>query len=423
MPSTRRVFMTGATGFVGRAVIQALRSECYAVRCLARRGSERELRGREAFDRVEGNVLARETLERGMAGCDAVIHLVGIIRGQPATLSTFERIHTQGTVNVLDSAAATGVRRYLHMSALGSRPNARSRYHKTKWAAEEAVRSSPIAWTIFRPSIIYGRGDEFVNMLAWMIQRYRGVVPVIGGGLQRLQPVAREHVAASFARAPARPGHAHGDGGGRGAGGTRGRRRPGRPRPGGTPPRPAGAGRRQRGRPPRVHRARPRVSHTPRARSHRRARSRAAAPPALRASVRRRRATADERAGRAGAHAAGLLAALRRRSRPLSGRARRRAGDRRGIRQRGPRPARPPLRPLSGATRRAPTDSRRPPAPGASGRSLPAARRGRRPAGHLPRRAPGAAAGCRRRSSCPPGPSWPGDPSAAVGPRYGPRPT
>src|SRR5438132_118297 len=80
---------------------------------------------------------------------------------------------------------------------------ARSRYHKTKWAAEEAVRSSPIAWTIFRPSIIYGRGDEFVNMLAWMIQRYRGVVPVIGGGLQRLQPVAREHVAASFARAVA----------------------------------------------------------------------------------------------------------------------------------------------------------------------------------------------------------------------------
>jgi NADH dehydrogenase len=203
MPSTRRVFMTGGTGFVGRAVIQALRAEGYAVRCLVRRGSERELRGLEAIERVEGNVLARETLERGMAGCDAVIHLVGIIREQPATLSTFERIHTQGTVNVLDSAAATGVRRYLHMSALGSRPNARSRYHKTKWAAEEAVRSSPIAWTIFRPSIIYGRGDEFVNMLAWMIQRYRGVVPVIGGGLQRLQPVAREHVAAGFARAVA----------------------------------------------------------------------------------------------------------------------------------------------------------------------------------------------------------------------------
>src|SRR5258705_8088283 len=70
MPSTRRVFMTGATGFVGRAVIQALRAEGYGVRCLVRRGSEHDLRGLEAIERVEGNVLARETLERGMAGCD-----------------------------------------------------------------------------------------------------------------------------------------------------------------------------------------------------------------------------------------------------------------------------------------------------------------------------------------------------------------
>lgn len=203
MPSTRRVFMTGATGFVGRAVIQALRAEGYAVRCLVRRGSELDLRGLEAIERVEGNVLARETLERGMAGCDTVVHLVGIIREQAATLSTFERIHTQGTLNVLETAATTGARRYLHMSALGSRANARSRYHQTKWAAEEAVRASPVPWTIFRPSIIYGRGDEFVSMLAGLIQRYHGIAPVIGSGLQRLQPVPREHVAAGFARAVA----------------------------------------------------------------------------------------------------------------------------------------------------------------------------------------------------------------------------
>ena len=137
-----------------------------------------------------------------MAGCDTVIHLVGIIREQPATLSTFERIHTQGTLNVLDAAVATGVRRYVHMSSLGSRSNARSRYHKSKWAAEEAVRATPIPWTIFRPSIIYGRGDQFVSLLAHMVQRYP-MVPVIGNGLQRLQPVPLEHVAAGFARAVA----------------------------------------------------------------------------------------------------------------------------------------------------------------------------------------------------------------------------
>src|SRR5262249_49501482 len=86
-------------------------------------------------------------------------------------------------------------------SALGSRAGARARYHQTKWAAEEAVRACPIPWTIFRPSIIYGRGDEFVSMLADLIRRYHGVVPVIGGGQQRLQPVPREEVAAGFARA------------------------------------------------------------------------------------------------------------------------------------------------------------------------------------------------------------------------------
>jgi uncharacterized protein YbjT (DUF2867 family) len=200
MVGTRRIFVTGATGFVGRAVIHALRAEGYGVRCLVRRGSEGDLRGQEAIERVEGDVLARETLGRGMAGCDTVIHLVGIIREQPAIHATFERVHVQGTVNVLECAAATGVRRYLHMSALGTRADARSRYHRTKWAAEEAVRSSPIPWTIFRPSIIYGRRDEFVNMLAWMIRRYP-VTPVIGNGMQRLQPIPVEQVAVGFARA------------------------------------------------------------------------------------------------------------------------------------------------------------------------------------------------------------------------------
>jgi NADH dehydrogenase len=86
------------------------------------------------------------------------------------------------------------------MSALGTRPRARARYHRTKWAAEEAVRASGLRWTIFRPSIIYGRGDEFVTMLAYFVRRYP-VMPVIGSGRQRLQPVPVEHVAEGFARA------------------------------------------------------------------------------------------------------------------------------------------------------------------------------------------------------------------------------
>jgi uncharacterized protein YbjT (DUF2867 family) len=199
-PSMRRVFVTGGTGFVGRAVIHALRAEGCAVRCLVRRGSERDLRGLGAIERLEGDVMSRQSLDHAMDGCDAVIHLVGIIREHPAIGVTFERVHTQGTINVLEAAAAVGARRYVHMSALGTRSGARSRYHQTKWAAEEAVRASPVPWTIFRPSIIYGRGDGFVSVLARMLQRLP-VIPIIGAGRQRLQPVPVAHVAQGFVRA------------------------------------------------------------------------------------------------------------------------------------------------------------------------------------------------------------------------------
>ena len=90
------------------------------------------------------------------------------------------------------------------MSALGASATARSRYHQTKWLAEEAVRASALPWTIFRPSIIYGKGDGFVSMLAGMVGRLP-VVPVIGEGRQKLQPIAVEQVADGFQRALSRP--------------------------------------------------------------------------------------------------------------------------------------------------------------------------------------------------------------------------
>ena len=198
------MFVTGATGFVGRAVIHALRADGLKVRCLVRRGSEHDLRGQEAIERVEGDVLVRQSLDEGMRGCEAVVHLVGIIREHPGRGITFEHLHVDGTLNVLAAVTAAGIRRYLHMSALGTSATALSRYHQTKWLAEEAVRASALSWTIFRPSIIYGKGDGFVSMLGRMVRRLP-VVPVIGEGRQKVQPVPVEQVAEGFRRALARP--------------------------------------------------------------------------------------------------------------------------------------------------------------------------------------------------------------------------
>lgn len=196
----QRIFITGATGFVGRSVVRALLTHGFLVRCLVRPGSEGALRGFEAIDRVPGDVLSPDGLARSVEGCTALVHLVGIIRENRVRGITFERLHRVATQNMLGVAREAGIPRFLQMSSLGTRDDARSGYHRTKWLAEEAVRGSGLDWTIFRPSIIFGPGDAFISVLAAMVRRLP-VVPVLGDGRYRLQPIPVEQVAEGFARA------------------------------------------------------------------------------------------------------------------------------------------------------------------------------------------------------------------------------
>jgi NADH dehydrogenase len=199
-----RIFVTGGTGFVGREVLHHLVAAGHQVRALVREGSEHQLTTTEKIEVHHGDATEASSLNGALSGCEAIIHLVGIIREFPARGITFEQLHVKATQNLLAAAEQQSVKRYLHMSANGTRPNSFAAYHRSKWQAEQAVRATDLDWTIFRPSLIFGTSSEFVTMLADLIRKLP-VVPVIGDGQYRMQPVAVEQVAETFAKALSMP--------------------------------------------------------------------------------------------------------------------------------------------------------------------------------------------------------------------------
>lgn len=196
-----RVFITGATGFVGQAIGDQLCLDGHDLTLLARQPAAPPTR--EIAHRWKARFLVGDATRDGpwisqLEGIDAAVHAVGIISERGS--ATFENVHVQGTLRVLAALRRNRVQRMVHISALGTRPDGISRYHQTKWAAEELVRHSGLDYTILRPSLIYGPHDRFVNRFARM-SRFSPVLPVIGAGLAKLQPISVAAVAASVAGA------------------------------------------------------------------------------------------------------------------------------------------------------------------------------------------------------------------------------
>jgi len=191
-----RVVVSGGTGFLGRHVTEALRAAGHAV-VLVARGS-RAVAAADGVEVVRADVAAGRLPVESLRGADAVVNLIGIKREQGA--QTFERAHVEATRHLVEAARSQNVRRFVQISVVRCRPDPASPYHDSKWRAEELVRSGGLAWTILRPGVIYGPGDDMVTHLVKMI-RFAPVFPVVGRGDSLLQPVHAGDVAAAVAGA------------------------------------------------------------------------------------------------------------------------------------------------------------------------------------------------------------------------------
>ncbi len=192
-----KVVVTGAAGFVGRHTVDALVSRGHSIVGLLRGKVPNSGTPPEHIHYIEGvDITDPSTLTpECFSGADAVVHLVGIIAEKPP-LQTFARIHVQGTRNVVDAAKKAGVSRVVYISAIGAKPDAAAEYSRTKYAAEEIVRASGLAYTVLRPSIILGKNGEFAAQMRDLVQ-HGGlpvnlpvpVIPVPGSGNNLFQPL------------------------------------------------------------------------------------------------------------------------------------------------------------------------------------------------------------------------------------------
>jgi NADH dehydrogenase len=194
------VTIFGGSGFLGRHIVQALARRRYLIRVACRRPNLavhlQPLGATGQIMPVQANVRHRESVERAVEGASHVINLVAILH--ESGRQKFSAIHEAGARAVAEAARSVGAR-MTHISAIGADPASPSAYARTKAAGEAAVREILPEATILRPSIVFGPEDQFFNRFAGMA-RLSPVLPLIGGGHTRFQPVYVVDIAEAVAR-------------------------------------------------------------------------------------------------------------------------------------------------------------------------------------------------------------------------------
>lgn len=192
-----QVCVLGGSGFVGSAIVHKLSAAGYAVKVLSRRReSAKHLFLLPNVEVVECDIMHDATLSTHMQSCDAVINLIGILHESAKT--SFDEVHHQLPKRVAALCERLGIKRLLHMSALQTSADAPSAYLRSKALGEAAVmaHSKKINVTIFQPSIIFGRGDNFLNLFATVVK----LMPVVALAKPdaKFQPIWVEDVAEAF---------------------------------------------------------------------------------------------------------------------------------------------------------------------------------------------------------------------------------
>ncbi|SMO82222.1 complex I NDUFA9 subunit family protein [Halorubrum cibi] len=197
-----KVLVAGGTGFIGSYLCRALVNDDHEVTAMSRSPAETP----EGVDSAVGDVTAYDSVEPAVEGHDAVVNLVALspLFEPKGGNVMHDRVHRAGTENLVRAAEEAGADRFLQMSALGADPDGDTAYIRSKGEAEEIVRSSDLDWTVFRPSVVFGEGGEFVSFtkrLKGMFAPGVPLYPLPGGGKTRFQPIHVEDLVPMLAAA------------------------------------------------------------------------------------------------------------------------------------------------------------------------------------------------------------------------------